>query len=410
MEGKNRNNLCLDIKKTFSLKTSICVVLDEQSWQVYFKDIIGHKEVKESLLKTIKDGHVGHALYFLGPDGSGNLPLAIAFSAYILCESPTIEDRCGECPSCKQLDTWNHPDLHFSFPIIKRKPNETSEEHIEEFVQTLKKEPYLSLKSWEKKLGGETKKSIIPTAESDYIVKALSLKSFKGGHKVLIIWRADKLHQAAANKLLKTLEEPTEKTIIILVSDSTENLLPTIVSRTQLINCGWLSDDEISQGLIRELKVDEERANEISRLANGNFNQAKILAESEVLSSENLDIFKTWMRACVKHSMPDALKSVEEITALTKDGQQGFLEYCMDFIHKSILYTYIGKDASRFDSESLEFAEKFAPYIAKSDLDGFHNVLSHGHYMIERNVNSRLLFLKISRDLMDLYQKKPRKS
>ena len=373
---------------------------------MFFKDVLGHQQVKNSLRKVVSDGHVGHALYFLGPDGSGNLPLAIAFSAYILCENPNAQDRCGECSSCKQINSWSHPDFHFSFPIIKKKPNETSEEHLQTFIKSVSQDPYITLKTWELTLEGENKKSIIPTAESDYIVKALSLKSFRGGHKILIIWRADQLHLAAANKLLKTLEEPTEKTIVILVADSTESMLPTIVSRTQLVNCGSLRDEDIQRGLQDELGLDEARAANIARVSNGNYHQAKLLAQDSANTSEYLEIFSSWMRACVKHNMPEALNIIDEIAKFSKDRQQNFLEYCMEFIHKSIMFMYISKESSRFDDEAMLFAERFAPYMIQSDLEGFHDVLSHGHYMIERNVNSRLLFSKMSRDLMTLYNKK----
>jgi len=373
---------------------------------LFFKDVLGHNEIKKSLRKIVSDGHVGHALYFMGPDGSGNLPLAIAFASYILCDNPNAEERCGVCPSCKQLSSWSHPDLHFSFPIIKKKTNETSEGHLQTFIKAIKKNPYITLKTWESELEGENKRSIIPTAESDYIVKSLSLKSFKGGHKILIIWRADQLHTAAANKLLKTLEEPTQKTIVILVADSTESILPTIISRTQLVNCGALKDEDIEAGLKEEFNIPAEKAVNIARVSNGNYHQARLLAEDSADTSEYLDIFIAWMRSCVKHNMPEALAVVEEIAKFTKDRQQNFLEYCMDFLHKSILYSYIGEESSRFDESAMEFAKKFSPYMVSKDLQGFHNVLSHGHYMIERNVNSRLLFLKMSRDLMTLYNKK----
>jgi len=377
----------------------------KRNFILFFKDVLGHNQVKNSLRKIISDGHVGHALYFLGPDGSGNLPLAIAFASYILCENPGAGDRCGNCASCKQLNSWSHPDLHFSFPIIKRKLNETSEGHLQTFISAVKKDPYVTLKSWESMLDGENKKSIIPTAESDYIVKSLSLKSFRGGHKILIIWRADQLHTAAANKLLKTLEEPTQKTIVILVADSTESILPTIISRTHLINCGALKDEDIEAGLKEEFGIPTEKAANIARVSNGNYHQARLLAQDSADTSEYLDVFKAWMRSCVKHNMPEALAVVEEISKFTKDRQQNFLEYCMEFLHKSIIYSYIGANSSRFDKNAMEFAEKFSPYMVSKDLEGFHNVLSHGHYMIERNVNSRLLFLKMSRDLMMLYNK-----
>jgi len=173
-----------------------------------------------------------------------------------------------------------------------------------------------------------------------------------------------------------------------------------------LINCGALKDEDIETGLMNEFEIARELARNIARVSNGNYHQARLLAQDNASTSEYLGIFKSWMRSCVKHDMPEALSIVEEIAKYSKDRQQNFIEFCLEFLHKSILYSYIGAESSRFDKEAMEFAERFSPYMVNSDLEGFHNVLSHGHYMIERNVNSRLLFLKMSRDLMTLYNKK----
>lgn len=378
---------------------------------MYFKNVLGHESVKTSLLKAIHDGHVGHALMFFGKDGSGNLPLAIAFGAYILCENPGEFDRCGVCASCKQLDAWTHPDLHFSFPIVKTSDVKTSKPLQNTFVDTIKKEPYLSLKGWEQTIAGENKKSLIPADESDEIVKSLSLKSFRGGFKVLIIWRADKMNGAASNKILKTLEEPTSKTLVILVVNKSEDLLPTIVSRTQLINCGNLLDEEIANAILTDpsLEIDENRANEIARVSDGDFFKARQMVSDSSNNLEHLEIFSRWMRACVQHNITDALSVCEELSKLNKDGQQNFLEYSMNFIHKSILFFYVNPKASRLDSSALKFAERFAPFMMEADLGGFHDILSRGHFLIARNANSQLLFLKMSKDIMAIYNKRSQK-
>jgi len=371
---------------------------------VFFRDIIGHTEIKKQLIQTISDGHVGHALMFLGPEGSGTLPLALAFSGYIFCENPTLDDRCGKCKSCIQTNAWSHPDLHMSFPIEIQKKIETTATYAKDFLAALKEDPYMSLKKWELTIGDGKKKSIITAAESQEIIRLLSLKSFHGGHKIMIIWHADKMNNAAANKLLKTLEEPTKKTIVILVTASAEDFLPTIMSRTQKVNCGKLSDSDIARALEDRHEIDPTSAKKYAHISDGNFYLAKMLAMHKEQPTDYLDIFTQWMRACVTSKMPDALTICEKIAAYTKDQQQYFLEYCLQFLHQSIVYVHLGENAARFDSEALQFARKFAPYMEKSDLEGFQRIFSTGHYMVERNINPQLLFLKMSQDMMKLFK------
>ncbi len=371
---------------------------------MFFKDILGHTAIKNQLTQSVKDGHVGHALMFLGPEGSGALPMAIAFSGYIFCENPTDEDRCGVCTSCVQMNAWSHPDLHFSFPVVKQKKSETADKHAKNFLGLLKEDPYMTLKSWELAMGEEKKKSIISAEESQEIIRSLSLKSFKGGHKIMIVWRADKMNISAANKLLKTLEEPTQKTIVILVAVSPEDFLPTIVSRTQKVNCGKLTDSDIADGLEKQYQIDPTSAKKYAHISDGNFYLARMLATHKEQPTDYLDIFTRWMRACVTSKMPDMLAVCEKIGTYTKDQQQYFLEYCLQFLHQSIVYVYLGEGAARFDDEALEFARKFAPYMEKSDIEGFQKIFSDGHYMVERNINPQLLFLKMSQDMMKLFK------
>lgn len=373
---------------------------------MYFKEIIGQQAVKSHLIKTVKQDHVSHALLFTGGIGNGKLALAVAFAGYIFCKNRGETDRCGQCDACKKMNVLGHPDLHFSFPFVKTEKIKTCAPQMREFVSTVAKEPYLDLRDWELQIADEKKKSIITADESNEIVKRLTLKSFAGGHKILIIWRADKLNTEAQNKLLKTLEEPEPKTLIILVTDSAENILPTIHSRTQLVQCEHLSDEVIATALVERFGADRANALNIARIADGDYGKAKKMIASNQNTSQYFEMFSLWMRAAAVGDYYKILTTSENISKLTRDEQQNFLEYALQFIHQSILYAFVGKDQARFDDEAATFAIKFAPFMVSKDLAGFHDIFSEGHYMVKRNVNAHLLFVKMANDMVKLF--KPR--
>ncbi len=373
---------------------------------MYFKDVVGHSELKSQLIRMVHEGHVGHTLMFLGAEGSGNLPLAVAFAGYIMCKNPLADDRCGHCPACKQISALSHPDLHFSFPIIKSsKPKkESCNDYRREFLDMLHKHPYISLEQWELESAGENKKSLIPVAEANEITRSLSLKSFMGGHKVMIIWMAEKLNSDSANKLLKTLEEPTQKTIVILVVCNTEHILPTVISRSQLISLPPLDAAVVAEALQNRNSITAARADEIARRSEGSYGFAISIAENNDDYNEYFKIFSSWMRACVKRDAAAALSASEQIAALKRDQQQRFMDYGLNFLHKSIMYTHVGSGHAFFSREESDFAVKFAPYIASSDLEAFESAFSKAHYYIERNANALALFMKISYDVMRIFR------
>ncbi len=372
--------------------------------RVYFEQIIGQKEVKKNLIRTVKDGHVSHALLFSGADGTGSLPLAVAFAGYIFCEKPGVTDRCGNCSACLKMNALTHPDLHFSFPIVKTKKIDHAKVMMREFLAFFSKNPYMNLKAWEVEIAGDNKKSLITTRESDEIVKSLSLKSFSGGHKVMIIWHPEKMNNKAANKILKTLEEPSPKTVVILVAPNSEDLMPTIISRAQLIKCDQINDVAMTAALEARLGLEYDDAMRIARLANGDFYQATLLAEAKEASSSFLNLFSTYMRGCAVRDYKAVMDACTQLAALSRDQQQSFIEYALEFIHQSVIFEYVGRESARFDAESLKFAERFAPFIAQSNLGGFNDVLSRAHYLVQRNVNAHLLFLKTGGDMMKLFK------
>lgn len=371
---------------------------------MYFKEIIGQQAVKTHLIKTVKQGHVSHALMFTGGVGNGKLPLALAFAGYIFCENRGETDRCGKCGACKKMDVLGHPDLHFSFPFVKTTSIKTCNPQMREFISTISKDPYLDLRDWELQIASDNKQSIITADESNEIVKRLTLKSFAGGHKILIIWNADKLNSSAQNKLLKTLEEPEAKTLIILVTDSAQNLLPTINSRTQLVQCEHISDEVMATALVERFDTDKTNALNIAKIADGDFAKAKKMIAANQSTSKYFELFSQWMRAAAVSDYYKILTSCDQISKLSRDEQQNFLEYGLQFFHQSILYTYVGKEQARFDSEAAGFAIRFAPFMVANDLVGFHDIFSDGHYMVKRNVNAHLLFMKMGSDMAKLFK------
>jgi DNA polymerase-3 subunit delta' len=369
---------------------------------VYFKEIVGHSELKGALTRMVKDDHVSHALMFAGKEGSGNLALAIAFASFLLCKNRGAEERCGVCPDCKQLDQLGHPDLHFSFPFVKKESVKTSDSFQRDFKNQLRLNPYISLKDWEIEMAGENKQSIITVDESSEIVKKLSLKSFAGGYKIMIIWRPEKLNQAAENKLLKTLEEPNPRTVIILVPTQAEELLPTIISRVQMVKCRPLTNAEIQEGLIKQNTTPEVAAM-AARMAEGDYNLAMKTAKDPEAENAYFALFRDWMRTCVAPHKNDVVEVTEKISALSRDQQGYFLDYCLNFLHEAVMFAYLGKDKARYTGAAAEFAEKFAPYMADKDLGAFHDTLSKGHRLVERNVNPRLLYMKLSAEMIRIF-------
>jgi DNA polymerase-3 subunit delta' len=372
---------------------------------MYFKDVVGHNALKEQLIGMAREGHVGHALMFLGAQGSGNLPLAVAFAGYILCQNPQAHDRCGVCPACRQMDNLAHPDLHLSFPFVTQtKPKrELCKDYILDFKQLVKSRPYLRLEDWELASAGENKTSLISVKEAREMLHGLSYKSFRGGHKVLIIWMAERLNGNAANALLKTLEEPEPKTIIMLVVSQPDALPATVVSRTQGIAVPPLSQNEIQQHLCASTGLDADTARLIAWQSQGSWGQALALAETEGPAEVYHALFSEWMRACVKRNPEGALAASQQIASLKKDLQLRFLGYCLDFLHRSVMYHFAGAAHTWFSTAELPFAERFAPYIAQTDVAAFEKTFSEGHYHIERNANPWLLCMKMSYECMRIF-------
>ncbi len=301
-----------------------------------FENITGQKEVKNRLLRSVKDGRVSHAQLFLGHEGSGALPLAMAYAQLLLCKDKSGKDSCGKCPSCIKSEKLIHPDIHFVYPIALSKESRISADVAGEWREAFLQNPYLTLHDWFGHLSAENKQPVIGVDESAEILRRLSLTTYEGEFKIMILWLPEKMNVQAANKLLKILEEPPDKTIFILVSENEEALLRTIISRTQLIKITRIADEDIKLALIEKQNISSSDAARISYLADGNYNTALKLITEKQEDNFYLHQFREWMRMCFKIDMAGIISWVEEIAnaKVGREKQKEFLAYGMNIIRE----------------------------------------------------------------------------
>ena len=366
--------------------------------EMQFRDIIGHESVKEALRRSVWEGRVSHARLFSGPGGVGKLQTAIAYAQYLACEHRTAEDSCGKCPSCLQFQRLEHPDLHFVFPIVKGDAGDICDAYVGLFRQLILSKGYFDLDDWYSTLGVETKQGMIYEKESGEILRKLSLKSFGDSYKVMIIWQADKMNATCANKLLKILEEPAEKTVFILVTEHPEWLLQTILSRVQQTRFGRIEDKELAQHFPED----------IVRIAGGSYLQAKRLEEGSEQQAKYFEDFVRLMRdAYTIGQIKDTVKKYESLSRLKqwslemadakvgREKQKAFLQYIQQQIRENYIYN-IGQPALNYQTQAEgEFSRKFAPYIHERNVEAIMGELDKAEQQISQNGNAKIIFFDL---------------
>ena len=288
-----------------------------------FKDVVGQDGVKSLLMSEVQNGHLPHALLLVGETGYGTMALALALANYILCDNTTSEDSCGTCPECVKVKKLIHPDLHFSFPIIKIGSRETTtEDYIKEWHEFLLADKYFDLNDWLRNIHSENKQAIILQAEAKNIIQKLSLASYEGGWKIMIIWLPEKMKKEPANTLLKTLEEPADKTLFILCSEHPEQILTTIISRTQRINVPPLRMEDISDALVNQRGIDRNMAINIARTSKGNYLNALRHLCNDDDSQALLGNFITLMRLAYITDLKGIANWSEKNASLSREQQK----------------------------------------------------------------------------------------
>lgn|SRR5690606_1388618 len=363
-----------------------------------FSEISGQEALKKRLVQTVKENRVSHAQLFLGSTGFGSLALAHAYAQYVSCENKMENDSCGECASCRKYSKLIHPDLDFSYPFFAKKADETAVNYIEQWRAAYLKNPYLSLDNWRHAVGEEKKQANINIAECHRIIKKLSLKSFEGGYKVSIIWLPEYLDKQG-NSLLKLIEEPPEKTLFLLVSENQDQILTTILSRTQLVKVNRLTDWEVAQYLITEKALDEDRAKQIAYLSEGNIQRTQGLIGEE--KSNHFELLRSWMNVCARDKGLDIIAFVEGTLAkLGRENQKSFLLYAINMMRESLLFKEGLTELVNLPELENTFIEKFSSMYGHDQIEAVITEFEKASYHIERNANPKILFLDVSLQLV----------
>ncbi len=364
-----------------------------------FSQIPGHSETRIKLIRSVREERVSHAQLFAGPEGCGSMALALAYARYVSCENRSDTDSCGTCKSCVKYEKMIHPDLHFVFPVIKGKKatDPVSDNYIEEWRAFVNKSPYFSINDWLDSIEVGNAQGMIFASEASEIIKKLSLKTFESDYKIMIIWLPEKMHQATSNKLLKMIEEPPDKTLFLLVSEEPDKVIPTILSRCQLVKIPPFGNDDIEKYLIRRFSLSSEKAADISRVTNGNIVRAIGLSENEDATLVNLDLFKRLMRFAWKRDIISIINWSEEIAATGREYQKNFISFSMRLLRENLMLSLgqLENNIVFLAGEEASFSSNFHPFINQDNIypltEEFNMVYSH----IEANGNAKIIFLDL---------------
>ncbi len=371
-----------------------------------FSQIPGQKAVIDRLRCSVSENRVSHALLFYGPEGSGKFAIALAFARYISCEKRTAEDACGVCPSCVKYDKLIHPDLHFVFPVIKKKSGTevVSDTYLSQWRAMVLKSAWFSLSTWTEAMEVANEQALIPVAEAAEIIRKLSLKSFESDFKIMIIWLPEKMNAETANKLLKMIEEPPARTLFILVSEEDDKLLPTITSRCQHIRIPAISSADLSAHLVKAAGMDPEKASDIAAIANGNMVRAMELAREDDNTTVHLDRFTRLMRTGYARDIQSLVSWSEETAALGRERQKSFLSYALRMIRENFIMNFKGKENKLvyLTQPEDDFSLKFHPFINEKNINALNREFNLAYAHVESNGNTKMIFLDLALKTMRL--------
>ena len=375
-----------------------------------FNQIIGQEHIKKHLQQSAENGRIPHAQLFVGKEGSGTLPMAIAYAQFLLCNFSDNSDACNI--KCNKLQ---HPDLHFAFPVttndsVKKHP--VSNLFLEDWRSFTTNQPYGNVFNWLQHIGVENKQGLIGVDEAEDVVKKLKLKSYEGGFKVMIIWMAEKMNIAAANKLLKLIEEPPEKTIFLLITEDEEQIINTIKSRCQALHFPSLSDLDISNALVERENCSNNEAVKIAHQAEGNYNKAVHLLHNNSNDLIFEEWFITWIRAAFKAKgnasvIQDLISWSHQIAGTGRETQKQFLQYCLQFFRQALLLNYQSSELVFLETKTPKFNLKnFAPFVHAGNILEIEKEVNDAIYHIERNGNAKVILLDLSMKLTRFLHKK----
>ena len=383
-----------------------------------FKDIIAQADAKQQLAELVQHNRLSHALLFLGKEGSGALSLALAFAQYIVCdtingkaktaeaslfgEDPlpapdsrlSTNDSCNACPSCSKAQKFVHPDIHFSYPVVPRKAGDkpVSTDYVSEWREFIQQSPYANVFDWLQFIGAENKQGNITVHECNDIIHKLSLKSFESGYKILVMWMPEYLGNAG-NKLLKLIEEPPPDTLFILVAENESQILPTILSRCQLVRIPALTTSQIETALVDRAKVTPDQARQVASISEGNYREAIQLVQHA--EEDWLDLLREWLNATLKGGPAAQVKWIEEIGKLGREKQKQFLRYFNHLLEQSVRLETMGPEsphALNMPEKERNFALRLNKMADLNQQQAIIEELDKAAYYIERNAHGKMLF------------------
>jgi DNA polymerase-3 subunit delta' len=364
-----------------------------------FKEIIGQQEVKQRLLNMIRDDRTPHALLLFGPQGTGKLALAVAMAQYLSCGDRLEDDACGICPSCMKFAKLVHPDLHFVVPVLKTSKvskDPVSDHYIEEWREAFLNNYYLNENQWYEAIGAENKQGVINKEEALQIIKKLGFKPYESDYRMMVIWLPEKMNQSAANKLLKLVEEPPDKTLMILASENTDRILPTILSRTQLLHVPPLGKTEVKEALLNQAGADLSLVEDAVRRCGGDYNLALQTVQEDEQTLLYFELFTTMMRLAYARNIIELNDWVDRVAGLGRERQKQLINYALRLLRENFMLHMENEVLNYMSSREAGFSERFSPFIHEGNVYNLVESFSEAGNHIEANGNPRIILMDLS--------------
>ncbi|MBR3855350.1 MAG: DNA polymerase III subunit delta [Bacteroidaceae bacterium] len=366
-----------------------------------FADIIGQEAIKAQLRRFVDENRLAHALLLAGPRGNGKLPLAVALAHYLLCRTHHDGDACAACSTCTKVNKLIHSDLHFVFPVLKKKSSgpdsvPVSDDYIAAWRELFIKNPYMTYADWLSKMGVENQQPMIYERESSEILHKLSLQSREGGWKIVIIWLPEKMREVCSNKLLKIIEEPPKDTLFILVSEEPEAIIPTILSRTQRIDIPAIEPASIAAALVQRYGLSGEDATRVALHSGGSWEKAEEHLRVDSDKEQYLEFFMQLMRVAYARNIREMKKWSEQVAALGRERQKHLLDYCQRMIRENFIMNFRHNEMLSMNSAERNFSVRFSPFVNEKNIFGIMEELSEAQRHIEQNVNAKMVFFDMS--------------
>ena len=374
---------------------------------MYFHNVIGQDDLKARLTDTARRGIIPHARLFCGRTGSGTFPLALAYARYLNCTDRTDTDACGKCHSCRQYDALAHPDLHFVFPIVadKKRKRTVCDDYLGEWRAMLTEHTYFDLDEWLDRMETAGKQALIYAEESDQMIRKTSLRIYEAQYRVLIVWMPERMHAACANKLLKLIEEPPARTVILMVSDAPDLILGTILSRTQRLDVRPIEADALTRALEQRNGLPPDAARRTAHLAHGDLLAAERSMGDDERQRLFLDFFIRIMRNAWKRDVRAMKQTADELAALSREQQRAFLTYCQHLVRENFVRRFQSDDLNYLRPDEAAFSARFSPYVNERNVFDFAAELADAERHIAQNGNAKMIFFDLTLRITVLLKK-----